>query len=406
MKLKLILLALLVSGQCLAEVDAVKFGKDRGYPYSKNLFLSEQDPYVVSEYSGQRFEDQNLSENLAQESHWVRKTGPTTEIPSAKIDWPWLHNPDSWVEKYPILSIVVYKEGKIIYEKYQYDRKPTQRFRSWSMAKTLTAMAVGVAVDEGKIDIDKTADTYLPELKGYPLGNVTVRNHLKMSSGSTFFWDPKGDTRTYYLNKFAPKDCAFDVCGIDIRERWKKETQNVEQGRVWNYDSQSSDILGAIVGRVYNKPMSKVWEEKVWSKVGPERDAVWRKLWHNDFTNGAYSFYATPRDWIKISRLWFDDTGIISKKWLDQMHKDTISIKGHKSAVWSKNNNPDAYGYQTWVREGKWFAMAGYRGQKVFIDPKSKTSMFVSAVRGDWSKDGIEWFEWLTSKPLDDIIVK
>lgn len=404
MKLKFALLALLISGQCLAEVDAVKYGKDQGYPYSRDLFQSEKDLYVVSEYSGQRYEDQNISSNLNQEHHWVRKSGPATEIPSAKVDWPWLRNPDSWVERYPILSVVVYKEGKIIYEKYQYDRKPTQRYRSWSMAKTLTAIAVGIAADEGKIDIDKTTDTYLPELKGYPLGKVTVRNHLKMASGSAFVWEPKGDARSYYLNKFAPKNCVFDVCGTDIRDRWKTETQKDPQGKVWNYDDQSSDILSAIVSRVYDKPMSKVWEEKVWAKIGPEKDAVWRKMWHNDFTNGSYSFYATPRDWIKISSLWFDDTGVVSKKWLEQMHQDTISIQGHKMAIWSKNNNPDAYGYQTWVRKGKWFAMAGYRGQKIFIDPKSKTSMFVSALQGEWSKEGIEWFEWLTEKNLDSLI--
>lgn len=404
MKLKLGLLALLVSGQCLADVDAVKYGKDRSYPYSELHLLSEQDPYLVSEYSGQRFEDQNRHPGFNNEAHWVRKTSDTTAIPSANVDWPWLRNPDSWVERYPILAVIVYKEGKIIYEKYQYDRKPNHRFRSQSMAKTLTAIAVGIAVDEGKVDIDKTADTYLPELKGYPLGKVTVRNHLKMSSGSTFDWNPKGDARTYYLNKFAPEFCNLDVCGIDVRDRWKKETQKIDQGKIWNYDPQSSDILSAIVGRVYNKPMSKVWEEKVWSKLGPERDAVWRKLWHNDFTSGANAFYATPRDWIKISTLWFDNRNIVSKKWLEQIYKDTITIKGHKSAVWSKNNNPDSYGYQTWVREGKWFAMAGHRGQKVFVDPKSKTTMFVSSIQGEWSKEGIEWFEWLTEKNLDSLI--
>lgn len=406
MKIKLALLALAVSTQSLAGVNADKYGKSQGYPYSANQFLSERDNFLISEYSGQRFEDKFRHPNFDKEHHWVRKTSEPKTINTVNVDWPWLKNPSSWIERYPILSVVVYKEGKIVYEKYQYDRQPTQRFRSQSMAKTLTAIAIGIAVDEGKVNIDHLAERYLPYLKGYPLGKVSVRNHLKMASGSSFKWDAKGDARIYYLNKFAPEICDLDHCGIDIKQKWIKEIQINPEGNVWNYDPQSSDILSAIVTAVYGKPMSKVWEEKVWSKIGPERDAVWRGVFHTPITSGANYFLATPKDWIRISTLWFDDSNIVSKEWLTQMYKDTVSIQGHKSAIWSKNSNPNQYGYQTWIREGKWIAMAGYRGQKVFIDPKSKTSMFVSSLEGEWTKEGIEWFEWLTSKPLDDIIVK
>ena len=394
----------LVSSIAVAAPNEEQYGKNQNYPLAYNHLLGEQNSYAVSEYSGQRFEDQNRHPNFDKEFHWIRKSNNSKNIPSVKVDWPWLRNPSSWVERYPILAVVVYKEGKIIFEKYQYDRKPDQRYRSQSMAKTLTAITVGIAVDEGKIDIDKPTEFYLPELKDTDLGKVTIRNHLKMTSGSSFVWSAKGDARTYYLNKFAPEFCNIDVCGIDIRERWKKETQKDPQGKVWNYDPQSSDILSAVIGKVYDKPMSKVWEEKVWTKVGADRDAVWRRVWHTPITSGANAFYATPRDWLKIAELWFYDQDIVSKKWLTQMYSDTISIQGHKSAIWSKNNNPNEYGYQTWIRKDKWFAMAGYRGQKVFIDPKSKTSMFVISLEGEWSKEGIEWFEWLTEKNLDSLI--
>jgi CubicO group peptidase (beta-lactamase class C family) len=149
-----------------AEPNKELYGSKANYPLVKNIFNSELDPYVIAEYSGQRFEKENLHPNFDEEIHWVRKFVKVQEFPSETVKWPSGKNPEKWVEKFPILSIVVYKDGKIIFEKYQYDRKPTQRYNSQSMAKTLTAMAVGIAVSEKLIDIEKPASYYIKELEG------------------------------------------------------------------------------------------------------------------------------------------------------------------------------------------------------------------------------------------------
>ena len=38
----------------------------------------------------------------------------------------------------------------ILVERYQYDRKPEDRFQSYSMAKTVVAMLIGIALAEKK----------------------------------------------------------------------------------------------------------------------------------------------------------------------------------------------------------------------------------------------------------------
>lgn len=385
-----------------AEPNKELYGSKANYPLVNNIFNSELDPYVIAEYSGQRFEKENLHPNFDKEIHWVRKFGKVQEFPLETVKWPSGNNPEKWVEKFPILSIVVYKDGKIIFEKYQYDRKPTQRYNSQSMAKTLTAMAVGIAVSEKLIDIEKPASYYIKELEGTILGSASVRNHLKMSTGSSFKWDAKGDARTYFLNKYANKSCNMDKCGVDVLEVWKQEKSIHPAGKVWNYDPQSSDILSLIISRTTGKNLNKYWEEKVWSKIGPERDAFWRKIRFTDATSGANFFFATPRDFIKIGKIFTDNNqNIIPASWLDQMVEDALPTQG-KMTNWG-SVSPNLYGYQTWIKKNSWIAMAGHRGQKLFIDRKNNTIMFVCSVQGDWSLEGIKWFEWVSKQSLNKL---
>ena len=55
------------------------------------------------------------------------------------------------------------------------------------MAKTVTAMLVGIAIDEGRIrSVDDLAAAYVPELAGTEYGRTSLRHLLQMSSGVRF----------------------------------------------------------------------------------------------------------------------------------------------------------------------------------------------------------------------------
>jgi CubicO group peptidase (beta-lactamase class C family) len=72
-------------------------------------------------------------------------------------------------------------------ERYQYGRTDRDSFTSWSMAKTVTTMLVGVAIAEGHIrSIDDLAGAYVPELAGTEYGKTSLRHLLQMSSGVRF----------------------------------------------------------------------------------------------------------------------------------------------------------------------------------------------------------------------------
>ncbi len=271
------LIALLASiSAAHAEVEADNYGAKAGYPLAGDYWLGERDEYAVAEYSGERLTKPYNYYSGKPEVSWVRKGNAVAPLSRTEVSWGLFNDPNSWIEKNVVLAVAIYKEGQLLLERYQYGRRPDHRFNSQSMAKTVTALAIGVGVDEGKIDIDQPVEHYLPYLKGAPLGKVSVRNHLKMASGSSFRWDAKGDAKKYFLQKFAPpcgKPTGYlklDFCGVDVRSRWAEVNTPHPQGSRFNYDPMSSDILSAVISSVYGKPLSKFLEERVWRKIGAD----------------------------------------------------------------------------------------------------------------------------------------
>jgi CubicO group peptidase (beta-lactamase class C family) len=390
--------------------DAEKYGSKANYPLAHNYWLGERDEYAVAEYSGERLKSKHNFYSGNNELSWVRRSSQEPRaLLNAEVSWGLLRNPDRWIKKNNVLAVAIYKEGKLIHETYQYGRTSTHLFNSQSMTKTLTAMAIGLGVHEGKIDIDKPSQIYLPFLTGTPLGKVTVRNHLKMASGSNFRWDEQGDAKKYFLQKFAPpcgstSQVRLDFCGVDVRNLWAQAETIHTQGERFNYDPMSSDILSAIVSAVYDQPLSKFFQNRIWKKLDTESDAFWNFMWATPtepkLTSGANYFHATLRDWIRLSKVFIehDSQDVIPAKWLQQMVNDKVS-----TTTWHISQpNMVAYGYQTWIAK-KYFAMEGYRGQEILIDPKSQTVMVVFALTGGWKKDGHLFYEWLIDQKLAEL---
>jgi CubicO group peptidase (beta-lactamase class C family) len=77
-------------------------------------------------------------------------------------------------------------------ERYQYDRRPDMPMRSFSMAKTVTALLIGIAQDKGHItSLDDLAAVYWPEIAGSarcpdPHG-ITVQ--ILVESLSSYAWN-------------------------------------------------------------------------------------------------------------------------------------------------------------------------------------------------------------------------
>src|SRR4030095_11622641 len=94
---------------------------------------------------------------------------------------------DDYLARNPTTGLLLARGDTILVERYQYGRTDRDRLTSFSMAKTVTAMLVGIAIAEGRIrSIDDLAGAYVPELAATEYGRTSLRHLLQMSSGVRF----------------------------------------------------------------------------------------------------------------------------------------------------------------------------------------------------------------------------
>ena len=80
-------------------------------------------------------------------------------------------------------AVVVMHGGEIAAERYAPGYGPQTRFVSWSMAKTVTAVMIGMLVADGRLRLDETPPIPRGQRPGDPRGEITLRQLLQMRSG-------------------------------------------------------------------------------------------------------------------------------------------------------------------------------------------------------------------------------
>ena len=143
---------------------------------------------------------------------------------------------------------------------------------SFSMAKTIVAMLVGIALSEGAIQsLDDRAEKYVPELKGTPYGETSIRHLLTMSSGIRFSETYSGtdDVATLVrLSVLGESDGgAATVMPFRTRER--------PAGERYHYSSADTQVLGLVLRAATGRPLADYLSEKIWQPMGAEADASW-----------------------------------------------------------------------------------------------------------------------------------
>jgi len=94
---------------------------------------------------------------------------------------------DDYLARNPTTGLLIARGHTMFVERYQYGPTDRHRFTSFSMAKTVTAMLIGIAVDEGRIrSVDDLAAAYVPALAGTEYGRTSLRHLLQMSSAVRF----------------------------------------------------------------------------------------------------------------------------------------------------------------------------------------------------------------------------
>jgi len=310
---------------------------------------------------------------------------------------------DDFMDAHPNTGLMVLKGDTVLAERYQYDRTAQNRFESASVAKTVLGMLVGIAIQEKKIaSIEDKAEKYVPDLKGHPYGETSIRHLLTMSSGIQFTEYPlatRDEGRKLINNTIFRKTEG----GADAVKEFDR--REAPAGTRFNYASADSEVLGLVLAKATGQPVATYLSEKIWQPMGAEANATWL------VDKGGYEatyccLNAVLRDFARFGVLLanygaLDGKQIIPAEWVKAA--TTPSAPYLAVGVATPYNG---YGYQTWIlgdgrpransiRDGgsptsalvgsPMFAAFGVRGQAIFIDGASKLVVVHTAVWPDGS---------------------
>ncbi|MBB79060.1 MAG: serine hydrolase [Crocinitomicaceae bacterium] len=269
---------------------------------------------------------------------------------------------DSIFEELDTKAFLVFKSDTMIYERYWGEHNKDTVSNSFSVAKTLVSILVGVAIKEGYINsIDDPVSMYFSEFSNSLNSNLTLRHLLSMSSGLD--WDESGK------NPFS--DNAESYYGSDLRGLiMRKKIKNIP-GKMFRYQSGNTQLLAYVIESATGKDLTKYAEEKIWRKIGLEHDLFW-SLDKEDGDEKAFCcIYATARDYAKLGLLLlnkgvYNNEQIIPEWYYNEMvsPQNLITLDGTSNY---------RYGLHIWTYldpKGKVNYCRGMRGQYIITIPK------------------------------------
>ena len=285
---------------------------------------------------------------------------------------------DEFLAQQRITGLLIVKDGEVLVERYQYDRTAADRFLSNSMSKSITSLAVGLALQDGKIaSLDDRASRYVGELAGHGYGDATIRQLLRMSSGVKFEENYSGQ------DDLARFGMIWWTGGGLVKALQAFDEHDAKPGERFHYASTETAVLGLVVTRATGTSLSRYVEQRLWQPMGAEADAKWNvDLQREEMAAG--NFNAVLRDYGRLGVLLANDGQRDGKQILprDYLLEATDWRRQPASLAPGRATPLFGYGYQFWILPGerRSFALIGIYGQAIYVDPELRLVMVQTAV--------------------------
>ncbi|WP_027443209.1 serine hydrolase domain-containing protein [Erythrobacter cryptus] len=281
-------------------------------------------------------------------------------------------------------AVVVIADGKLAAERYAPGYGPQTRFVSWSMAKTVTAVLIGLLVADGKLSLDAPAPVPLWQRPGDPRAEITLRHLLQMRSGlrHTESGDPpyeSSEVRMLFLD------------GRDNMAKWAEEQPlEAEPGAKFEYSSNTSVILADIAARALTpstspearrKAVADYLQLRLFGPLGmtsmvPEFDASGTLI-------GGSLMHASARDWAKfgefLRRKGRAPSGeqLVPQRWIEAMVTPSPVRANYGFQIWLNRPLPEGEEQPLFPDRAprSLFAMIGHMGQYVLVSPQQRVTL-------------------------------
>ncbi len=284
-------------------------------------------------------------------------------------------------------GLVVLRDGKIVFEKYDRGNTETSKTISWSLAKSFVSALVGIAVNEGWIaSIEQPVTDYVPLLRDTGYDGVSIKDALQMSSGvrfdedyADFFSDINRMGRAIALNT------SLDEFVSSLKRERTPGTYN-------QYVSMDTQVLGMVLRETTGQTVSSYLETKIWQKIGMEADASWLVDGRGmELAFGGLN--CVLRDYARLGML-FMNKGVWNGEQIIPAEWVQASVTPGAPHL-QPGDNPASdsvlgYGYQWWIPQDGDFLAIGIYNQFIYVHPRHRVVIAKSSAYPRYNEDGDE----------------
>jgi CubicO group peptidase (beta-lactamase class C family) len=275
-----------------------------------------------------------------------------------------------WIRKdhLDVRSLLVVKDGKLIFERYGDDLSRDHNYELYSVTKTITALTFGVLAGEGKIATSDHAAQWIekarPELA--PLlsdkKNIELGHLMSMSSG-LLYKQVEGSDPLY----FQAPDRLKVALGTVAR---------IPPATLFEYTDANPVLVGAAISTAAGQREDRYAEERLFKPLGM-RNYRWTGADQTGSVSGGWGLRLRAIDMAKLGMLMLDEgrwhgRQVVPAAWVRQM-----STPGAQATA-------QDYGYYCWVNhivesEPEFGAM-GFKGQFITVLPKERAVVVMTGI--------------------------
>jgi CubicO group peptidase (beta-lactamase class C family) len=278
-----------------------------------------------------------------------------------------------WIraQKYDIRSLVIVKDGKIVFERYSDGLTRDKNYELYSVTKALVGLLAGDLIGEGKIRLDSSVKdvvgAYRPDLKDdvADKGNITLRNVLTMTTGLHYDFNPPNDP-IYYE---APDRLKLAAATTTL----------LQPGKVFQYMDVNPILATAMLSQAAGEKLEDYADAKVFKPLGMKHYA-WTRADKKGLVSGGWGLRLRPVDMARLGMLalqggkW-EGKQLAPADWIRQM---------------TTGQSTRFFGYYWWVNnileggmEGDGqpeFDAGGFKGQNIVVLPKYNAVVTMTSI--------------------------
>lgn len=272
-------------------------------------------------------------------------------------------------EKAATRAILVVRDGAVIAERYADGFAADTRFLSWSMAKSVTATMVGVAVRRGLINIEDAAPVDAWG-SGDDRAAITWNDLLQMQSGLAFVEDYADTSSDVSKMLFRARDAGAVAANKPLEHA---------PGSFWSYSSGTTNLIQRTLRETLEANdvgYHAFARDEIFAPIGAA-SVVIEPDSSGTFVGSSY-IYATMRDWAKLGLLYLNDgvvggVRILPEGWSRYVATPAAASDNFYGAqFWLNRSGADGRPqYVPGVPEDA-YMMAGHEGQYVLIVPDKR----------------------------------